>query len=234
MHVLVGRLIAINDPTTVRERLALTAELEGLAAELGNAERQFQATVHRAGALLEAGDGEGAEQALARLERLAAELRQPSYSWWGPVGRAMWSILRGLPTAEQDAEAALAAGTASGMPDAPTAFAVHLVAIRWDQGRAEELLDAYRSYVQAQAHIAAWRAGFACVLCEADRPEEAREQLDWLRARDFAIPSTGPGAPACWISRRRATLSGIVTRRPSCTRAWPGWRSRWQCWPSWS
>ncbi len=188
MRVLVGRLIAISDPSTVAERLALTADLDELATRLDNTEMKFHAAFHRAGALLEAGDGDGAQQALARMEIAAAELREPFYRWWGPLGRAMWSTLRGLPTAEQDAFAALEVGTAAGMPDASNAFAAIMANIRGYQGRHEELLDGVRSYVEAQPYMVAWRAALAWNLCETERLAEAREQFDRLGSMDFAVP----------------------------------------------
>jgi tetratricopeptide (TPR) repeat protein len=100
----------------------------------------------------------------------------------------MWSGLRGLPSAEQDALTALEFGTAAGMPDAPTAFAAQLASLRHLQGRLDEMLDAYRSYVEAQPHLPSWRSALAAALCATELFDEAREHFDWLRATDFAIP----------------------------------------------
>ena len=85
-QVLILRLIAMNDPFTLAERLALTGELTALAGEVGSSELAWHAAVHRTGALLESGDIGGAERALAEVERLAGELRQPFYTWWARIG----------------------------------------------------------------------------------------------------------------------------------------------------
>src|SRR6185295_10051062 len=55
-QVLPLRLIAISDPFTLAERLALTAELAALAEELGSSELAWNASWHRGGALLESAD----------------------------------------------------------------------------------------------------------------------------------------------------------------------------------
>src|SRR5262249_55589839 len=52
-HVLIARVYAITDPTTLAERLALTAEAEALATDLGSLELSFRASYRRSGALLE-------------------------------------------------------------------------------------------------------------------------------------------------------------------------------------
>src|SRR5262249_4995329 len=54
------RLLAINDPFTLAERLNLTAELAALAARIGSSELSLLAAYHRASALLESGDMSGA------------------------------------------------------------------------------------------------------------------------------------------------------------------------------
>jgi len=64
-QVMTLHLIAINDPFTLAERLALTAELASLAAELGSSELACNAAYHRAGALLESADIPGAEHVSA-------------------------------------------------------------------------------------------------------------------------------------------------------------------------
>src|SRR6185503_16585356 len=113
-HVLVLRLIAMNDPYTLTERLALTARLAALAEELGSIDLAYHAALHRTGALFESGDIAGAEHGLADVERLAGELRQPFYTWFALMGRAMLAIMRGAADGEAQAFRAFEVGTAGG------------------------------------------------------------------------------------------------------------------------
>jgi tetratricopeptide (TPR) repeat protein len=187
-HALNTRIFSVHDPTTLGERHALSAELDIVAEELGGNELRWQAAYHRAGVLLESGDVDCAERMVARIEELAAMLRQPYFVWWAGVARAMTAILRAAPDAEQNAFASFQVGTASGQPDARSVFGAQLSEIRRIQGRYGELLDAILANVEAQPHIPAWRASLAWLYCETDRPDEARKQLDVLAGDGFAIP----------------------------------------------
>jgi len=187
-HALNIRIFAVHDPTTLGERHALSAELDVVAEQLGGNELRWQAAYHLAGALLESGDVDSAERMIARMEELAAMLRQPYFVWWAGVARAMTAILRAAPDAEQQAFAGFQVGTASGQPDAKSVFGAQLSEIRRIQGRYGELLDAILANVEAQPHIPAWRASLAWLYCETDRPDEARKQLHVLAGDGFAIP----------------------------------------------
>ena len=104
--VLHARVNAINDPTTLAERLALNAELETLADDLGSLELRSRATLQRADTLLESGDPIGAARALTRSEELRSQSRIPSMIHWVRVARAGWSLMCGSSDAEQQALAA--------------------------------------------------------------------------------------------------------------------------------
>ena len=190
-HVLVLRLIAMNDPYTLTERLALTARLAALAEELGSIDLAYHAALHRTGALFESGDIDGAERGLADVERRAGELRQPFYSWFALMGRAMLAIMRGAADGEAQAFRAFEVGTAGGQPGAPPGFGAQLALIRYDQGRLGELVGPVQANVEAMPHIPAWRAALAMFYCETDRVAEAREQIDTIR-------ETGLDAPLNW------------------------------------
>jgi hypothetical protein len=187
-QVLLLRLNAMNDPFTLAERLALTGELTAVVGTVGNSELAWQAAVHRTGALLESGDIGGAERARAEVERLAGELRQPFYTWWARTGRTMLTVMRGAPDAEAQILATFELGTAGGQPDAPTCFGSQLNALRNNQGRSGELAEVMRANVDAMPHIPAWRAALARLYTETDQLEQAREQVDILRANRFDHP----------------------------------------------
>jgi class 3 adenylate cyclase len=87
------RASAINDPTTLKERLALTAEQGMLADELGSLEIRWAAALQRMGTLLESGDVEGTREMLSRMKQLASELRQPFFNWTTHTALAMMSVM---------------------------------------------------------------------------------------------------------------------------------------------
>ncbi len=188
-QVLILRLLdMLNNPFTLAERLGLTAELAALADAVGSSDLAWHAAYHRTAALLESGDIGGAERALAEIERLAGELRQPFYMWWAHLGWAMLAVMRGAPDAEARVFAAFELGTASGQPDAPAAFGAQLVPLRNNQGRFAELADAMRANVEAQPHMVAWRAPLARLYVETDQPGEARKHVELLRVSGFDHP----------------------------------------------
>jgi len=187
-HVLVLRLIAMNDPYTLAERLELTARLGALAEELGSIDLAYHAALHRTGALFESGDVDGAERGLADVERLAGQLRQPFYTWFALMGRAMFATMRGSPDSEAQAFAAFEVGTAGGQPGAPQGFGAQVALIRYDQGRLAELVSTVQANVEAMPHIPAWRAALAMFYCETGRLPEAREQIDAIRERGLDAP----------------------------------------------
>jgi predicted ATPase len=187
-QVLPLRLLAISDPFTLAERLALTAELAALADELGSSELAWNAAFHRAGALLESADINGAERCIADMERLAAQLRQPFYTWFAALGRATLARTRWAADAEARTLAAFEIGTAGGQPDASNGFAAQLAGIRVTQGRFDEVVDGARAAAEAMPHIHAWTAAVAWYCCETDRVEEARELFAAMRGRGLEVP----------------------------------------------
>jgi class 3 adenylate cyclase/tetratricopeptide (TPR) repeat protein len=178
---------AINDPTTLKERLALTTEQGKLADELGSLEIRWAAAHQRMGALLESGDIEETRKMLSRMKGLASELRQSFFSWTADHALAMMSVMAGAPSAEEEVAAAFELGTRGGQPDARMAYLSQLSVIRRDQGRHLELIDPLRSLADSFSHLPVWRVVLAGLYCETDQLGEARAEIDKLAARDFQI-----------------------------------------------
>ena len=191
----------MNDPFTLAERLALTAELAALAGEVGSSELAYNAAVLRTGALLESGDSGGAERALANAERLAGELRQPFYMWFARMERTMLAVMRGTPDAEAQVLATFELGTAAGQPDAPGVFGAQMYRIRHEPRPARRAHDAVRANVEAMPHMPVWRAALTWLYSETDQVAAAREQVDILRINGFDHPpSTVWGAYMVYLS----------------------------------
>ena len=195
-NVLFARGYAINDPTTLAERLALVAELEALATDLGSFDLSLQAAFLRIGALLESGDPAGAARAITRVEHLATQLRVPFFNWVSRLARAMWAIMCGSPDAEQRALSAFELGTFIGLPRVEAALGAQLFEIRYRQGRLADLVDVLRAHVESMPNIPAWRVALALYYCESDQLTEARKQLEVLAVCGFDVPlnSTWIGA----------------------------------------
>jgi class 3 adenylate cyclase/tetratricopeptide (TPR) repeat protein len=192
MHIYAS---AINDPTTLTERLALTAEQEAITGELLSLETRWSAAYQRLGALLESGDMAGVEQVLCRLRELASKVRQPFFNWATAHAHAMLSVMSGIPNAEEDVRAAFKLGTAGGQPEAKMAYFSQLSVIRRDQGRHDELIDSLREFAESFSHLPVWRVILAGLYCETDRLTEARNEInklapyDFRRSRDWTWPS---------------------------------------------
>jgi class 3 adenylate cyclase/tetratricopeptide (TPR) repeat protein len=180
---------AINDPTTLKERLALSAEQGWLADQLESLEIRWAAAFQRMGTLLESGDVEGTRGMLSRMKQLASKLRQPFYNWITGHALAMMSVMAGASDAEREVAAAFELGTRSGQPDAKLFYFAQLSVIRRDQGRHAELTEPVRNFADSFSHMPVWRVVLAGLYCETDQLDEARVQIDKLAVCDFKIPS---------------------------------------------
>jgi class 3 adenylate cyclase/tetratricopeptide (TPR) repeat protein len=168
---------AINDPTTLAERLVLTAEQIKLADEALSLEMRWAGGYQRMGALLESGDIAGAEQMLLRLKELASKLRQPFFSWATAHALAMMHVMFGEPGAEQKVLEAHQLGTAGGQPEAQQSYVSQLSVIRRDQGRHAELIGPLRAFSEKLPHLPVWRVVLAGLYCETDQLDEARAEI---------------------------------------------------------
>ena len=185
---LYAHAVAINAPTTLAERLALTAEMEALSERSGSIETRWNAAYHRFGALLESGDIVRAEQMLARMRGLIPKLRQPYFNWATSLAGSMLCVMRGAPDAEQQLSAAFELGRAGGQPDVNMVHHSLLFVIRRDQGRYGELVEPLRQFVQAQPHLPVWGATLAGLYCETDQLDQARAQVAMLAANGYRLP----------------------------------------------
>jgi class 3 adenylate cyclase len=66
------------------------------------------------------------------------------------------------------------------------AFAGRAIALRREQGRAQELEPALRGFVQQYPLVPAWRTGLAYLYSELGREAETREQFEFMAADNFA------------------------------------------------
>ncbi|HEX3213798.1 MAG TPA: hypothetical protein VH016_14610, partial [Actinomycetota bacterium] len=172
--------------------LAASAELDRLAAELGDDDLAYQASRARAGALLAAGDLDGVDRLTEREARAAQERHLPRHLWLSLRLRASMAMLRGdFPGSERLAEDAYELGRHSIGAAAAMAHGAQLVFLRWLQGRpgqVEALLD--RLAGQQVWAADAWPLLLPLAYAGQGRDAEARRWLDRAMA---AFPSGRPG-----------------------------------------
>jgi tetratricopeptide (TPR) repeat protein len=182
--VLVARHYTIAAPTTLAVRLAESDLLLSLDEAVNDPVVLTQARWLRFRLAIEAGDLDEADRCLALFGLLAAELGQPAFLWMEAYGRAGRELLAGrLEDAESIALNGYQIGRESGQLDARFAYVSPCFQIRLEMGEADAaaaLLDEFMGDQPGHAIIASMRA---LVLCELDRPNDARRILE-VFARD--------------------------------------------------
>ncbi|MDA0183283.1 protein kinase [Solirubrobacter phytolaccae] len=123
--------------------------------------------------LLEAGELEAAREQHAALVQLADELRQPLFRHFAAAWDVVWAQIADRPAdVERLAEHAFALGTRAAAPDAAMIRATQLMALRIQQGRLREYLDAVAPLAREFPHLAGWRGALALGLLIAGEREE--------------------------------------------------------------
>jgi eukaryotic-like serine/threonine-protein kinase len=160
-----GRHWAMLAPDRPELRLANAAEMLELAVMVGDEETAFLAHQARLHCLLELGDVAGVDAELQAMIALADHLGQPLYRWHVASLRAMRAVLDGhLEEAER-----LARGTLEIAGLRPNAHMTYMfehalmVAIRWTQGRLDELRETVQAHGDRYPSVARWRDALAAV-----------------------------------------------------------------------
>ncbi len=130
------------DPAAATQRLALSGELVDLGLQLSDPEVLAWGHRWRSIDLLEVGELAACQHELDVLERLASQLHD-AFHWWGViVRRAGLALLTGPPDkAEPLVMEALALADQIHSPYTMAASLTTLWALRWQQGRLDEIED---------------------------------------------------------------------------------------------
>jgi DNA-binding winged helix-turn-helix (wHTH) protein len=135
---------------------------------------------------LELGDGPGFQRTLARFATAVGDLDQAFFSWLLGLFQGTRTLLAGdVDEAERQASEALALGTRIGSPNALSAFAGQLFAIRDHQGRLAELRDVLREHAQAPSPLPIFRAALAAAESAAGDGTAASDALSEVFCRDL-------------------------------------------------
>jgi len=97
LEALGARHVALWSPAHTEERLAIADELVATARAAGDREAELQGVNWRVVDRFELGDRDALLEAIADHERLAGDLRLPSFAWYVPMWRATLALLAGRP-----------------------------------------------------------------------------------------------------------------------------------------
>jgi tetratricopeptide (TPR) repeat protein len=194
-HAVGGKYSAFSWPRDTDAWLEMAEELLRLGEEIGDKEQAFFAHFHAFGAYMVRGDVEAAQRRCEKTGRLAQDLRQPSQTWVSLVAEATLNLFTGdVARAEQIMERASQLGLDAQGPFDPTyQYVINLLgwAVRREQGRLPEILDALRNYVAENPGVFVHRCLLASTCAELGCEREARDELDRLTAEQFADLQAG-------------------------------------------
>jgi tetratricopeptide (TPR) repeat protein len=205
-----ARWMAVWGPDGLEERSAVAGELLRLARATGEQDLELAGRSRRATSALQSGDIGVVEHDVVACARLAEELHMPAHRWTASTMRAMLALLRG---SFGEAEA-LAEQARSSQPDGPnTAFAYNdlIEALRWAQGRLQELRPAWQEQLVSMPWSAWPRLWLA--LTDTDHGDEAaaRGSLQHVASGLLGRPRDGLWPPAMAV----AALVAARLREPA-------------------
>jgi tetratricopeptide (TPR) repeat protein len=185
-RVLRARSRALLSPDTLSQRVADTAEVVAIAAELGDHREQIAGSIDRFSVALEMGNIDEVDRHLEMLARLVEEVGLPNDRWSLKRRQSLRSLLAGsTEEAERLATEALEVGRSSRQPDAGLIYSAQVGSIRMVQGRLAEVEPALAAFLHRDPD-GVTRAIVALFYCELGRLGEAEALLAQDAANDFA------------------------------------------------
>ncbi|MGQ0434367.1 MAG: AAA family ATPase [Microthrixaceae bacterium] len=182
-------------PANVDQRLAESAELLGLTAELGDPVLAYVGVYARMNATWAIGDVTETDRLIADGVQLAEQSGRPFLRWSSLYAWTARLIATGrLDEAEAVADEYLRIGTSIGQgTTAWAAWSYAVLRIRLRQGRGmDEVVDRQLEGAATGPPILGWRTQVPLVLCEVDRDDEARAHLETDAALNFAYLDDNP------------------------------------------
>jgi len=187
-YTLAGRGAALYGPDDPAERLAVAEELLAVARAARNKELELEGEEDRALVFLETGRIPEYRQALDAMQRLAADLREPSARWLAAALQANRALLEGrFADAEALVESALQAGASSEPWDAVVISRVQLFALRGEDGRLAEMEPLIRRSMEEFPTRPLFRCLLARLLAELGDENSAGSVFEPLVPGGFAV-----------------------------------------------
>jgi len=188
---LARRQIAIAAPQTLGERLAETEEVIALADEIDDTLLRYWASVFQGLNALDCGDFETAARGRAVQESIAEETGQPMFLWVNTFAPTLLATMAGdFELAEELTNRSAGLGTEAGQPDVFAVYAAQIHAIRYEQGRLEEIIEIQEQAVEEAPLLEAYASALALSYCELEDHEKARAALQGFAARGFDVTPT--------------------------------------------
>jgi tetratricopeptide (TPR) repeat protein len=173
-------------PGTARERLAIAEEILQLGRAAGDRGLQFSGAQWAFSDLMELGETERAGEMLATELTIAAELNRPDYLWIAGVHRCTRVLMEGrYDDGAQLADEALAYGQAAHIETALQMYGVVQIELARARGGLEALEPLIVGMAERYPLLPAWRTGLVFLYAMLDQPDDVREQIEVLAARDF-------------------------------------------------
>jgi class 3 adenylate cyclase len=162
-------------------------DLTEVSRHLGDPTLEFWSVFAAWAGALMSQDLAGSLEMLDLMRWLGDDVGQPLLRWTAVYAQSGQSITAGrFAEAETLAHEAYELGAAAGIPDATRLLWSQLFWIRYEQGRIGEVLDVYARAGRRPGARAHTRVLLCVLLCELDRPEEARPVFEALAADGFA------------------------------------------------
>ncbi len=169
------------------QRLELATELVDLARELGDTETLVPAFVRQTVDQAQLGELSALETNANVLAELAAELRQPAYTWWAHLWRATSAIIAGrLEHGAELARRAFEAGSPGFGESAELELRAQLAWLRLEQDQLDELAVFLPALEGAFSLLPVWGSLKARVLADVGRQEEAAKTVAQLTSEGMA------------------------------------------------
>jgi eukaryotic-like serine/threonine-protein kinase len=192
VEALRGRHWATLAPDSVGDRLSNAQQMLVAATGAGDEEAAFLARHIRVHCFLELCDVSGIDAELEAMAQLADRIRQPFYLWHMACLRGLRSLIEGhLIDAERQMRDALEIARVRESEYVFYMFEyAQLVALRWTQGRLEEVRDRIEQHGERFRGIPRWRDALAAA--ELGDERSARAEVDRYARNGFAdVPRDG-------------------------------------------
>ncbi|MGH7897299.1 MAG: hypothetical protein ACREQQ_05055, partial [Candidatus Binatia bacterium] len=206
-EVLAARHFALWGPDNVEERLADATSIAQIAREIRSDELALAGHHWRIIDLVELGDVIVADREIESMAKLAERVRIPVFLWQVALHRAARAHFAGrFAEAERFAFEALEHGRRAQPESADASFAVHMLALRRDQGRVAEIVERAEQLARRNPGFAVLEIYAACAHAELGRRATVTAELARLEGKGFTnLPR------AYWWLGTIASLAEIVT-----------------------
>jgi class 3 adenylate cyclase len=181
-----SRQWSVMGPDGIEDALAAGEEIVRLARVAGDRDMEFHGHHLKLIALMQLGRMREVDQEIDACEKVANDLRQPSYEHQAATFRAMRAIMQGrFKEGERLSQSALQIGERADREIAAVTYAAQAFLTNWATGtNLEGLVEGGRAF--AERYGQAWPAALIWLLTETGAVAEASDRLAALARRDFA------------------------------------------------